>query len=203
MEYSSSGGREKLTASRFEGLLQRLHPDREKAAEKYEFLRWQLMKFFQWNGCTPGEELVDETLDRVAVILEDRGVEEVGSFAWGVARNIKREAQKRALKVVRIPDLGESERSHIKTEDPNTTIGDDIERERRLKCLHLCMRYMSEDDRRAFVIYHHECDRPSEVRKRLSLELGISSTTLKVRMNRLRRKLQECVNKCCQKRLAR
>jgi RNA polymerase sigma factor (sigma-70 family) len=203
MENSGHGVREKLTASRFEGLLQRLHPDRERAAEKYEFLRWQLMKFFQWNGCAPGEELVDETFDRVAVILEERQVDEVGSFAWGVARNIKREAQRRAVKVVRIPDLVEREHSGIRTEDPNTTIHEQIESERRLKCLYLCMQRMPEGSRQAFIVYHGECERSSDTRKRLAADLGISSTTLKVRMNRLRQKLQECVKRCYQRRLAR
>jgi RNA polymerase sigma factor (sigma-70 family) len=202
MEDSGRSVREKLTASRFEGLLQRLHPDREKAAEKYEFLRWQLIKFFQWNGCTPGEELVDETFDRIAVILEERAVNEVGSFAWGVARNVRREAQRRTLKVVRISDLTDRENSAAKTEDPNKRINEEIETRDRLKCLNLCMQRMPEENRRALIIYHGECERPSETRKRLAAELGISSTTLKVRMNRLRQKLQDCVKKCCKRRFA-
>ncbi len=74
-----------LTAAQFDALLRRLDADRNRAGEKYEEVRWKLVRFFQWNSCLAAEELVDETLNRVAERLAERGDEipDVAAFAWG------------------------------------------------------------------------------------------------------------------------
>src|SRR5215470_10383215 len=61
-------------ATELQNLLVRLDSDWNRAGEKYEELRRTLIKFFEWNSCFPAEDLVDETLDRVAKKLD---VEEV------------------------------------------------------------------------------------------------------------------------------
>src|SRR5260221_8969434 len=83
-----------LTAAQFEGLLQRLDADRNQAGEKYEDIRWRMVRFFQWNSCLTAEELVEETLNRDAEKLAAGAHEipHVAADAWGLARKVKQEA---------------------------------------------------------------------------------------------------------------
>ncbi len=95
-----------LTQQQFQRLLQRLHAHSDRAAEKYEEIRWKLIKFFQWDSCSDAEELTDETLDRVARKL-DAGEEEilnVEAFVWGVAKWVRQEGKKRDFRIVRLSD---------------------------------------------------------------------------------------------------
>ncbi len=87
-----------LTAAQFDALLRRLDTDRNRAGEKYEEVRWKLVRFFQWNSCLAAEELVDETLNRVAERVAERGdeISDVAAFAWGVARKVRLEALRKA-----------------------------------------------------------------------------------------------------------
>ncbi len=55
-----------LTGDKFESLLLRLDADRNRAGEKYEEIRWKLIRFFQWSSCLHAEDCVDETFNRVA-----------------------------------------------------------------------------------------------------------------------------------------
>src|SRR5262249_50613606 len=96
----SSGGKSRLTAAQFENLLHRLGANRERAGQAYEYLRRQLIRFFEWNCDIPAEDLVDETFDRVAQKLEELEIHNVVAFAWGVARNIRHEAEKKAARMI-------------------------------------------------------------------------------------------------------
>src|SRR5262249_39699376 len=55
-----------LTPEAFSKLLAELSPDPEVAGEKYEELRGQLIKFFEWRGSFFPDQRADETLNRVA-----------------------------------------------------------------------------------------------------------------------------------------
>src|SRR5262245_58937293 len=79
----------------FQSLLRALHPDRERAAERYEDIRVRLQGFFTWRGSRWPEEMADETIDRVARRLaggEQIRSSEIGRDFLGVARNVIREA---------------------------------------------------------------------------------------------------------------
>jgi hypothetical protein len=58
------------------------------------------------------------------------------------------------------------------------------------------MQNLSPDDRKFVLAYHSPKGRRVEERKRLAQENGISMVALRVRANRLRFKLEECLKRC-------
>lgn len=185
-----------MKSEHFENLLQRLDPERERAGEKYEDLRRRLIKFFEWNSCFPAEDLVDETLDRVAEKLDEVQVLDVVGFAWGVAKHIRQEANKRSERIVQISDLPRGAELPSQGEGPERTLQEEMKDERRAECLRLCLHRFSSQDREVFLKYHKPEREHTENRQRLAQDLGVSIGTLRVRINRLREKLEQCLRTC-------
>ena len=187
-----------LSAAKFESLLLRLDTDRNRAGEKYEEIRWKLIKFFQWNSCLEAEELTDETFNRVAGKLASEGevIDDVTAFAWGVAKRIKQEALRKDTKKIRLPDLPDAE--NFLASSPFTTDAQEEQtgNQSRLKCLRRCIQRLSTEDRSLLLTYHSPRGRRIEGRRRLAQENGITMLALRVRANRLRFKLEECIKKC-------
>src|SRR5262249_56480925 len=77
-----------LTPEAFSKLLAELSPDPEVAGGKYEELRGQLIKFFEWRGSHFPDQHADEALNRVARKIDEgeRIEKSVTAFALGVAR---------------------------------------------------------------------------------------------------------------------
>lgn len=187
-----------LTAAKFEGLLLRLDADRNRAGEKYEEIRWKLIKLFQWGSCLNAEDLVDETFNRVSERLaaDKHGIQDVVAFAWGVAKRIRQEALRKDTKTIRFPDLPGAEtflvNRPVATDVQNQLTGNQI----RVKCFRKCIQHLSAEDRRLLLAYHSPKGRRIEGRRRLAQENGITMLALRVRANRLRFKLEECIKKC-------
>jgi len=55
-----------LTQEAFDNLLAWLDPDRERAGQKYEDIRFKLIRNFARRGCSIAEDLTDETINRVS-----------------------------------------------------------------------------------------------------------------------------------------
>src|SRR5579863_7710552 len=87
-----------------ESLLRLFDQDRDWAGEKYELLRRKLIKFFEWNSCFPSEDLADETFNRLGQKIGKEEIRDVVGFAWGIAKNVRREARKKAGRTVYIAD---------------------------------------------------------------------------------------------------
>jgi DNA-directed RNA polymerase specialized sigma24 family protein len=185
-----------VKSSHFEGLLRRLDPDRERAGELYEALRRKLIKFFEWNSCFPAEDLADETLDRVAQKLEEEFVHDVPAFASGVAKRVRQEAQKRDLRMVRVPDVAREERFFRDPRNPEREVQDKMDGERRAKCLHICVQRLSDKDRELFFRYYNTTGERIQYRLTLAQTMGLAIGALRVRVNRLRDELERCARKC-------
>ena len=182
-----------LTQEALEQLLARLGPDRERAAREYQRMRAKLADFFDGRGSNCSDVLADETLDRVARRLaEGECVERLPSYAYGVARRVLLEWQKRrtreeaALGVLRGTARGA---------DP----GGDAERA--VACLERCLAELPEESRALIVAYYREAHgrSPVEGRKLLASRLGLADGALKTRAHRIRVRLQECLRACLQK----
>ncbi|HEV2965153.1 MAG TPA: hypothetical protein VG649_25230 [Candidatus Angelobacter sp.] len=185
-----------LRAAQFEGLLKRLDPDREHAGELYESLRRKLIKFFEWNSCFPAEDLADETLDRVALKLGEELIHDVSAFASGVAKRVRQEANKRALRMVRVPDLAKQENFFADSKNTEKEIQDKMDGERRSKCLHICVQRLPGRDRELFFNYYTTTGQHTQYRLALAKTMGLAIGTLRVRVNRLRDELEKCTRKC-------
>jgi len=194
----ASARENRLTPASFDSLLLRLDPDRDRAGEKYEGIRWRLIRFFQWNGLVEAEDLADETFNRVAAKLasETDVIQDAPAFIWGVAKHLRLEAGRKEVKTVTLPDAlsAETARGNVATAT-NSRDGSTPDDER-LKCLRGCLQCLSHKDRKLLMMYHSPKGRRVEGRRRLAREMGITTLNLRVRANRLRYKIEECMKKC-------
>ncbi len=187
-----------LTAAKFESLLLRLDTERNRAGEKYEEIRWKLVKFFQWSSCLEAEDLADETFNRVAEKLasEEEGIKDVVAFTWGVAKRIRQEALRKDAKTVGLPDLPGADTMLTDSRAPADAQPELTGNQKHLKCLRRCIQHFSARDRGLLLAYHSTRGRRIEGRRRLAQENGITMVALRVRANRLRFKLEECIKRC-------
>jgi DNA-directed RNA polymerase specialized sigma24 family protein len=181
-----------LTADQFETLLQRLDSDRERAAQSYENLRYKLIRFFEWSACAGAEELADETLDRVARKAGSLEIHDVVRFMWGVAKKVRLEVQKKSANLVQLSSLGldcgppsladQSRQEQMKDEE-------------RFQRMRQGLQRLPEEDRTLFLAYYDPERAGFEQRKKLAENMGLSIGALRVRVNRLRDKLERYVPK--------
>ncbi len=177
-----------LTAAAFERLLTLLHPERDKAAVEYERLRDRITGLLGWWGSPRAAELADETLDRVARKL-DEGAEvrtgSLGAYVRGVARMVFYESSRQQQTDPLPPDL-----------DLSVPVTDE-EQSPALVCFDQCLAKLSAADRKNLLRYYDDAgERTMDARRKLADELGISTNVLRVRMHRLRDRLEQCVAGC-------
>lgn len=177
-------------------LLRLLDPDRDRAGEKYERLRRRLIKFFEWNSCYPAEDLADETFVRLEQRVGEVEIRDVAGFAWGIAKNLRQEAQKKAGRTVHILDLPGGEEALPGTQDHEKEIHEKMQQKRRFKCLQLCLQRMPQRDRELFLAYHNVKGEHLQYRHGLAKRLGLTLGALRVRVNRSRDELEKCVRQC-------
>jgi len=172
-----------LSAEDFNRLLVWLEPDRERAAQTYERIRWRLIAILASRGCLVPEELADETIDRVARRVADIEAAYIGDktiYFLGVANNVHHEYLKRP------PITGVPE--------PD----DDVDtKERTYVCLDKCLDKLTSSSRQVIERYYAE-DKQAKIdlRRRIAEELGVSLNTLRLRALRIREKLQQCIETC-------
>jgi DNA-directed RNA polymerase specialized sigma24 family protein len=183
-----------LTPKAFTHLLAKLDPDPEMAGEKYEKLRRQLIKYFEWRGSFIPDELADETLNRLArKIDEGEEIEKnVFAFSLGIARFV-------FLESLKSPDNRRVEMKELDTvaAAPEPREGDD---DLWVVCLRECLRGVSEENRELIIEYYQNEGRARiDERKMLAARLGVSLNALFSRAKRTRDKLEECVMRCAER----
>lgn len=182
-----------LTREALTKLLAFLDPDPEAAAERFERIRFRLTRMLAWRGAIYPEELVDETVNRVARKI-DQG-EEIRTdkpyrYFAGVARLVFHETIRRERR----------EREVLAQEDWPPTQEDpreQVERERRLDCLRRAMEELPKGSRRLILTYYTgEKGTKIKNRKHLAADLGIPMNALRIRAHRIRLKLEASVSQC-------
>jgi DNA-directed RNA polymerase specialized sigma24 family protein len=171
-----------LTQDEFDALLAWLDPDRDLAAQKYEEIRRRLIKIFVCRGCPVAEDLADETIDRVAGKVADVAPSYVGNpalYFYGVAKNIYHEWLRRPPPVP----------APVPVVDPDPPVPDP-----EYDCLMECMKLLASKDQELILDYYQE-EKQAKIdhRKKLAEGLGIGLNTLRIKVYRLRARLQECV----------
>jgi DNA-directed RNA polymerase specialized sigma24 family protein len=179
-----------VTPESFEALLRFLDPDRDQAAVKYEAIRRRLVRLFEWRGFGEAEDLADETMDRVARRLQEGTkvhVTDPYGYFCGVAHLVSKEVARRVAR----------ERAALEREDwqPAPPAGDEEEEDDRLACLRHCLERLP-DDQRLLVLRYHQEDDHIRSRQTLAEDLGVPMNALRIRVHRIRRKLEECVARC-------
>jgi DNA-directed RNA polymerase specialized sigma24 family protein len=177
-----------LTPEAFAKFLAMLAPEPEIAGEKYEELRRQLIKFFEWRGSLIADQHADETLNRVVRKIQDGEKIEKNIFAMclGIARYVFKE-------YMRHPDNRRVEievLSNLAAPSVHHKEDDDLW----LVSLRECLSDLPEEDRELIIEYYQE-DKQAKIdsRKALAARLGISINTLFTRAKRIRDRLQRSV----------
>jgi RNA polymerase sigma factor (sigma-70 family) len=183
-----------LAGPAFDALLRALDPQRDRAAEKYEEMRQRLRRFFVWRGARWPDELVDETIDRVARRLaggETIRAADLARYFVGVGRNVLREAWQHERQ--RGPESGLEGVAEVAA-PADVPPGD---AEARLDCLDRCLAEMPADTRE-LVLRYYQGEGGGRVgdRRTLAAQLGVSPGTLRIRLHRLRARLEACVRRC-------
>jgi RNA polymerase sigma factor (sigma-70 family) len=182
-------------------LLSRLDSDPEQAGERYEFIHSELVKYFECRGCFTPRDLADETINRVArKIMEGEEIssEAFSSYFYGVARNVLREyVRSPERKTSSIDSLPISEHP---LENPSELALRRLEKrklEQRLECLESCIKELPPETQRLIISYYEgEEGVKIDNRKQLAEELGIPLNNLRIRIHRVREKLEKCVINC-------
>ena len=184
---------EGLSRKGLEALLTRLDSDRDQAAERYRQLHLKISRLYEWRGCPSPDELADETLDRVASKLE-AGVEihspesYITRVAYFVFRELVRREQRRrtALKAVE--------------NEPRPNPEEPLQEGERRRCFHQCLGGVEPTERQHLMRYY-EGDKSVKIenRRQLAADLGVAAGTLRIRMHRIRQRLEKCIRDCLER----
>ncbi|MBS1790838.1 MAG: sigma-70 family RNA polymerase sigma factor [Acidobacteria bacterium] len=178
-----------LTPENFEKLLSSLNPDRDLAGQEFELLWLKLCEFFRARRCHCGEDLADEAINRLArKLAEGEDVHDVMRYSHGLARLIW-------LEYLRKPDT-----NHVPLDDsPVSTISpiDHLQKKQEDQFYLHCLQQLPEEERTLIIAYcEYEGQVLHEVREKLANSLGISLVALRIRITRIRKKLEICLAKC-------
>lgn len=186
-------GTHEINVEAFNAVLALLDADRERAGRRYLLLRQKLIKFFECRGCLSATDLADETFDRVARRVhtgETIRASEPERYFYGVARNILREHRDSPERqFVSLDDLDPGEHPCI---EPQQHI-EDFRRQHEfsLDCLAHCLQALSADSRNLLFDYYLDEKRARIARRKRTAErLGITVNALKIRVYRIRARLE-------------
>jgi len=169
--------------------------DPAEAGVKYESLRARLIKFFDWRNCESAEELADTVFDRfLRKLSEGAEIQNINAYSATIAKFVFKEK-------LRNPAFW----SESLEENPNVqNFAEKVDREEdeaenlRFDCLDRCLSEIDPETRRLLIAYHDTDERTMiGTRKRLADTLTISLNTLRIRVCRLKSKLENCVRNCC------
>jgi DNA-directed RNA polymerase specialized sigma subunit, sigma24 homolog len=168
------------TKEAFEKLLHWLDSDREKAGEKYEKIRFRLIKIFVCRGCYEVEDLADETINVVLSKIDwlaANYVGEPGLYFYAVAKKIHLEQLK-------------------KRPPPNPPPPDPKPPELEQVCSYLddCLDHLPSGER-DLVLRYHQGDKQEKIqnRKKLAEELKISRNALRIKVCHIHSRLRDCL----------
>ncbi len=184
-----------LTTSDFELFLNALDRDQDQAAEKYIALRQRLEKFFEWRDCENAEELTDIVFDRVTKkIIEGEDIKNAEAFCVAIAKFVVLENRR---EVFRTTELDENSKKH-QSEDGRSLNDENELKNKRFGCLDKCLTEFPEK-KRELLIKYFDTDEETMIstRRRLADKVGINLNTLRIRISRLKTKLEVCTKKCC------
>jgi RNA polymerase sigma factor (sigma-70 family) len=173
-----------LTQEEFAGFLVWLDPDRERAGEEYERLRFRLCTFFAQRRCAFADDLTDETINRVIVRANAEKIENKLAYCYGVARNVYREWLR-------------EQRPHLDINDIPVATDAPAEPSFSSECLDKCLEELPPEARNLLLDYFSEAKLAKiKLHQRISKSLKTSQTALRMRVMRHKKKLKVCVQEC-------
>jgi DNA-directed RNA polymerase specialized sigma24 family protein len=178
----------------FEHFLLTLDSDKDNAAEKFLRLRAGIESFFEWRDCENIEELTDIVFDRVVrKIVAGEEVENIEAFSVSIARFVVLEHKRKSVRMTELNEIEDRESFADRIEN------DDLKR-RNIDCLRKCLGKLPEKKRRLLLEYF-DTEETTMITKRRGLaeKLELSLNSLRIRVSRLKSKLERCTKDCCEK----
>jgi RNA polymerase sigma factor (sigma-70 family) len=184
-------GRHDLSREALERLLALLDPDPVKAARRFQQLRGRLTRLFEWRGARFPEDLTDETISRVARKL-DEGLEirsdDPFRYFCGVAHLVFKEVLRERKRERQLLDPAAwVPREEAAAEEPD---------DERMEALQECLDRLSPISR-DLILDYHEGERRNRIENRRAIaeRLGVPLNALRIRVHRIRTKIERCVQK--------
>ncbi len=187
--------------SAFRRFLQWLDEGVDSDGERYLEMRRRLVFYFDRKDCLASDELADETLNRVAQKLEEKGSItglSPAHYCYIVAKFVFLEHLRQADRGR--TSLEELSQSHPQPGDPASSGGEAASqaKEKLHSCLDRCLSELQAKDRDLILEYYQGEQRAKiERRSRRAARLGLSMNALSIRACRIRNKLEACVRECC------
>lgn len=186
-----------LNQEAFRGLLAWLDEGKDSSGERYLEVRRRLKAYFDRKNCTSSDELADETLNRIARKIDEKGtITDVSAlqYCYVTAKFV-------FLENVRNPRTvphDSAELAHVGTGVTGLMDAEVTEaNERTLNCLEKCLAKLATADRDLILEYYRGERRTKlEARSGLASRLGLTMNALSIRACRIRSKLEACVNQC-------
>jgi len=189
-----------LSPEAFRRLLRWLDDGSDSGGERYLEMQRRLTAYFSRKNCLCSDELADETLNRIARKLDEKGtITEVSAlhYCYIVAKFVFLE-NVRSVKPIQTgaTELRNSD-SATRRAAGVSEIGTEDLREKTFGCLEKCLGQLSANDRELILEYYRGEQRAKiERRAELTTRLGITMNALSIRACRIRNKLEACVDKC-------
>lgn len=182
------------TEEAFRSFLKTLGAEESDAAEKYVELRERLERFFEWRDCESVEDLADIVFDRtIKKIIEGEKIENAEAYCFSVSKFVLLENRRESLRKVQFDENLRQTAHGIGTES-----NDDELKRKRFSCLDRCLTEFPVDIR-SLLIRYFETDERTMISSRRTLAdaLGINLNSLRIRISRLKAKLEKCTRDCC------
>ena len=163
--------------------------------ERYEEMRRRLAAYFDRKNCHAPDDLVDETLNRIARRLEEEGTLHEGPparYCYIVAKFVFLEHTRE------LRQMGAAHSDvHARTSKPagrGSAVEDEETRQSRFVHLDACLERLPAADRELILEYYGPGDEPVAARRRsLALRQGLTTNALAIRACRIRATLERCI----------
>jgi DNA-directed RNA polymerase specialized sigma24 family protein len=130
------------------------------------------------------DELADETINRVILKSSEEQIENKIAYFYGVAKNVYRESLRK-------------ERTHLDIDEVTIAAKAPEEQSFSGECLDKCLAKLSAESRDLLLDYFSEAKQAKiELHRRISENLDMTQTALRMRVMRTKQKLKICVQEC-------
>jgi RNA polymerase sigma factor (sigma-70 family) len=169
--------------------------------ERYLEMRRRLARYFDRRNCSSPDDLADETLNRVARKLDEKGeIAGVSSahYCYIVAKFVFLEFGRRSEhNQTSLDGALDSGRVMASLAVPARREVDAVAKEKLFDCLERCLEKLPPEDRELILDYYRGEQRAKiERRSELAARFGLTLNALSIRACRIRSKLEICVSTC-------
>jgi len=175
----------------------------DSGGESYLEMRRRLVLYFDRKNCISPDDLADETLNRIARKLEEKG-EITGvspaHYCYIVAKYVflesVRDGKHTGHSVDALTEAGITVSALTTAPAPDA---DDEAREKMMDCLERCMTRLPQEEQEIILEYYRgEKKEKIERRGGMAVRLGVTMNALSIRACRIRSRLETCLNTCSQ-----